>query len=132
MDPVSLCASAAALITICVQTVKVIKQTIETNRNAKNFLLSLLSQTERVRIFPEQVRALTEQLGSRAGILLNFNDCGPKETIKELQVFIQSIAQTPALTRIKELRNRSAADKFVERLHRHEEEIMQTLISVAA
>lgn len=132
MDPVSLSASAAALITICVQAVKVMKQTIETIRNAKSFLLKLLSQTERIRIFLEQLRALTAQLGPRAGILLNFNDSGAKETINELHLFVQSIAQTPALLRIKVLLNRSAADHFVERLHRHEEEIMQTLLSVAA
>ncbi|KAF6219811.1 hypothetical protein HO133_003636 [Letharia lupina] len=132
MDPVSLSASAAALITIFVQAVKVLKQTIETIRNAKSFLLRLLSQTERIRIFLEQLRALTAQLGPRAGILLNFNDSGPKETINELHAFVQSIAQTPALIRIKVLLNRSAADHLVERLHRHEEEIMQTLLSVAA
>lgn len=132
MDPLSVSASAVALITICVQTVKVLKQTIETIRNAKSFLLRLLSQTERIRIFLEQLRALTIQLGCRAGILLNFNDSGPKETINELHDFVQSIAQTPALIRIKVLLNRSTADSFVARLHRHEEEIMQTLLSVAA
>ena len=132
MDPVSLCASAAALITIYVRAVKILKQTIETIRNAKSSLLRLLSQTERVRIFLEQLRALTAQLGSRAGILLSFNDSGPKETINELHAFVQSIAQTPALIRIKVLLNRSTADHFVERLHRHEEEIMQTLVAVAA
>ena len=132
MDPVSLSASAVALITLCVQTVKVLKQTIETIRNAKSFLLRLLSQTERIRIFLEQLRALTAQLGPRAGFLLSFNDSGPKETINELHVFVQSIAQTPALIRIKVLQNRSTADHFVERLHRHEEEIMQTLLLVAA
>lgn len=132
MDPVSLSASAAALITICVQAVKVLKQTIETVRNAKSLLLRLLSQTERIRIFLEQLRALTTQLGPRAGILLNFNYSGPKETINELHVFVQRIAQTPPLIRVKVLLNQSAADRFIERLHRHEEEIMQTLISVAA
>ena len=132
MDPVSLSASAAALITICAQAVKVLKQTIETVRNAKGFLLRLLSQTERIRIFLEQLRTLTAQLGPRAGILLNFNDSGAKQTINELQIFVQSIAQTPALIKIKVLLNRSTADHFVGRLHRHEEEIMQTLLSVAA
>ena len=132
MDPVSLSASAAALITICTQAVKILKQTVETVRNAKSLLLRLLSQTERIRIFLEQLRALTAQLGPRAGILLAFNDSGAKETINELHAFVQSIAQTPALIKIKVLLNRSAADQFVARLHRHEEEIMQTLLSVAA
>ena len=133
MDPLSLSVAAVALITVCVQAVKVLKQTIETIRNAKSFLLRLLSQTERIRIFLEQLRALTAQLGPRAGILLNFNHSGPRETIDELYDFVQSIAQkTPAMIRIKILLHRSTADRFVERLHRHEEEIMQTLLSVAA
>ncbi len=132
MDPVSLSASAASLITICVQAVKILKQTIETIRNAKSSLLKLLSQTERIRIFLEQLRTLTIQLGPRAGILLIFNDSGPRETINELYVFVQSIAETPMRIRVKVLLNRSAADEFVQRLHRHEEEIMQTLLLVVA
>ncbi len=132
MDPVSLSAAAASLITICVQAVKILKQTIETIRNAKSSLLKLLSQTERIRIFLEQLRTLTIQLGPRAGILLIFNDSGPRETINELYVFVQSIAETPMRIRVKVLLNRSAADEFVKRLHRHEEEIMQTLLLVVA
>lgn len=125
-------ASAAALVTICVQAVKIIKQTIETIRNAKSSLLRLLSQTERIRIFLEQLHAFTAQLGSRAGILLNFNDSGPKETINELRIFVQKMAQNPTWIKIRVLLNQSAADKFVERLHRPEQEIMQMLLSVAA
>ncbi len=132
MDPVSLSASVASLITICVQAVKILKQAIETIRNAKSSLLKLLSQTERIRIFLEQLRTLTIQLGPRAGILLIFNDSGPRETINELYVFVQSIAETPMRIRVKVLLNRSAADEFVQRLHRHEEEIMQTLLLVVA
>ena len=132
MDPVSLVATAAGLITICIQAVRILKQTIETIGNAKSSLLRLLSQTERVRIFLEQLSALTTQLGSRAGILLNFNDSGPKQTINELYAFVQSISEKPAWITVRVLLNRSTADGFSKRLHRHEEEIMQTLLSVAA
>ena len=131
MDPISLAASAAGLITICVQAVKILKQTIETIKDSKSSLLRLLSQTERVRIFLEQLQTLTVQLGSRDGILLSFNDSGPRETINELHAFVQSVAQNPMWIRVKALLYRGKADGFVIRLHRHEEEIMQTLLSVA-
>ena len=113
--------------TLCVQAVKVLKQTIETTWNATGSLSRLLSQTERIRIFLEQLHSLTTQLGHRAGVLSNFNNSGPRNTINELHVFIQNIVQRPKLIRIKLLLNRSAADGFLKRPRRHEEEIMQAL-----
>ena len=130
MDPVSLCASATTLIAICVQAVDTLTHTIETLRKAKTFLLRLLSQTERVRIFLEQLRSLTAQLGPKAGILLAFNDSGPRETINELHAFVKDMAQKDTWIRVKVLLNQKAADRLVLRLHRHEEEIMQVLLSI--
>lgn len=132
MDPLSVSVSATALLTICVQAVQILKRTIETLRNAKDFLLKLLSQTERVRLFLEQLRSITKQLGHRSEILLAFNESEPRATINELNVFVNDIAQRTAWVRLRVLLNQSAAEKFVERLHRHEEEIMQVLLSVAA
>jgi uncharacterized protein YoxC len=124
MDPLSVSVSATALLTICVQAVQILKRTIETLRNAKDFLLKLLSQTERVRHFLEQLRSLTKQLGHRSEILLAFNESGPRATINGLNVFVNDIAQRTAWVRLRVLLNQSAAEKFVERLYRHEEEIM--------
>jgi hypothetical protein len=94
MDPLSVSASAAALLTICAQAVQILKRTIETLRIAKEFLLKLLSQTERVRLFLEQLRGLTKQLGHRSEILLAYNDSGPRETINELNSFVRNMAQS--------------------------------------
>ena len=60
-----------------------------------------------------------------------FNESEPRATINELNVFVNDIAQRTAWVRLRVLLNQSAAEKFVERLHRHEEEIMQVLLSVA-
>jgi hypothetical protein len=131
MDPLSVSASAAALLTICTQAVQILKRTIETLRKAKEFLLQLLSQTERVRLFLEQLRSLTKQLGRRSEILLAYNDSGPRETINELNSFVRNMAQSTTWVRLRMLLHQNTADRLVERLHRHEEEIMQVLLSIA-
>jgi hypothetical protein len=131
MDPLSVSASAAALLTICAQAVRILKRTIESLRKAKEFLLQLLSQTERVRLFLEQLRSLTKQLGHRSEILLAYNDSGPRETINELNSFVRNMAQSTTWVRLRMLLHQTTADRLVERLHRHEEEIMQVLLSIA-
>jgi len=130
MDPLSVSASAAALLTICAQAVQVIKRTIESLHKAKEFLLKLLSQTERLRLFLEQLRSLTKQLGTRSEILLAYNDSGPRATINDLNNFVRDMAQRTTWVRLRVLLHQNAADKLVERLHRHEEEIMQVLLSI--
>lgn len=129
MDPV---ASAASLVAISIQVVKLLQQTAETIRDAKNSLVRLLSQTERIRLFLEQLQTFARQLGPRAGILLTFNDSGPRKTMEELYVFVQSITQKQMWIRVRVLLNQRTANDFVKRLHRHEEEIMQMLLAVAA
>jgi hypothetical protein len=131
MDPFGISVSVVALITACAQVVKVLKETIETLKKAAEFLLQLLSQTERVRLFLEQLRSLTEQLKSRSDILLAFSPSGPEATINELNGFVRDMARKPRLMKLKVLLERSTADKLVKRLQRHEEEIMQVLLSVA-
>jgi hypothetical protein len=131
MDPVTLCTSVAALLTICVQAVQIMKQTIETLQKAKILLLKLLSQTERLRIFLEQLRGFAARLGSKSGILLAFNDSAPEATMKELKVFVIGMAQSNVWIRMKVLLYKNTADKFMERLHRHEEEITQVLQFIA-
>jgi hypothetical protein len=131
MDPVSISVSVLAIITACAQVVKILKETIETLKKAAEFLLQLLSQTERVRLFLEQLRSLTEQLRARSDILLAFSPSGPEATINELNVFVRDMAQKPKLMKLKMLLKRSTADELVKKLHRHEVEITQVLLSVA-
>jgi hypothetical protein len=131
MDPLTISVSVVAIITTCAQVVQILKETIETLRKAAEFLLQLLSQTERVRLFLEQLRGLAEQLKSRSGILLAFSPTGPEATVNELKTFVRDMAQKPRLMRLKMLLERSTADKLVRRLHRHEVEITQVLLSVA-
>lgn len=131
MDPLSVSASAVALLTICVQAVQILKDTIETLRSAKQFLLKLLSQTERVRLFLEQLRSLTKQLGHRSEVLLSYNDSDTRETIDELNTFVRNMAQNRTWIRLRVLLHQNTAEKLVNKLHRHEEEIMQVLLSIA-
>lgn len=86
-----------AIITTCAPVVKILKETIETLRKAAEFLLQLLSQTERVRLFLEQLRSLAEQLKSCSGILLAFSPTSPEATVNELRVFVRDMAQKPRL-----------------------------------
>ena len=93
MDPLSVSASAAALVTICVQTVQTLKRVIENLKGAKGVSLKLLSQTERVRLFLEQLRSLTKQVGTRSEILLAYNDSAPRATINEFNALVHDIAR---------------------------------------
>jgi hypothetical protein len=131
MDPLSISLSVVGIITTCAQVVKILKDTIETLKQAAEFLLELLSQTERVRLFLEQLRSLTDQLKSRGDILLAFSPSGPNATIDELNVFVRDIAQSPKFMKLKMLLKRSTANELVKKLHRHEVEITQVLLSVA-
>jgi len=132
MDPLSVTASAAALITICFKAVQAIKSVIERLRKAKAFLTVLLSQTEKVRLYLEQLRGLSKQLGPRSGILLAFDDSGPKTTIEELHAFALKMAHNPSWVQVRVLLSQSTADKLLARLQRHENEISQVLISITA
>jgi hypothetical protein len=131
MDPFSISVSVVAIITACVQVVKILKETIEALKKAWEFLLQLLSQTERVRLFLEQLRSLTDQLRSRSDILLAISPSGPEATINELNAFVRDMGRRSRLMKLKMLLERSTADKLVKRLHCHEVEITQVLLSVA-
>lgn len=130
MDPLSISASAAGLLTTCVQAVKIIWRTIETIKGAKEFLVELLTQTKRVGLFLEQLRSLTKQLGHRSKVLLAYDIRGPRETLDELEDFVHSIDQSKTWFRLKVLLYQNVTDKLVKRLHRHAEEIMQVMLSI--
>lgn len=118
MDPFGISVSVVGLITACVQVGKILKETIETLKRAAEFLLQLLSQTERFRLFLGQLRSLTEQLRSRSDILLAFSPSGPEATINELNGFVLDVARKPRMMNLKMLLERSSPDKLVKRLHR--------------
>ena len=131
MDPLSVTASAAGLATLCYQVVQMLKRTIESLKKAKEFLIQLLSQTERVRLLLEQLRGLSKQLGARDDILLAFSETGPMETIRELNAFAREMASRETWLRLRVLLSKNRADGLVKRLRRHEEEIGLVLLSIA-
>lgn len=131
MDPISLSASAAALLTIFVQSVRLIKDTAEKMKNAKPLLIKLLHQTERMRLHLEQLRSLAHQLGGRSSLLLAFNDSACKETVKELHALVEQIAKAKTSMGLKLVVNQSAVNKLSQRLRGHEEEIVMVLLSIA-
>ena len=132
MDPLSITTSATAILAICLQAVHLIQQTIETIKNARKLLFKLLSQTERLRLLLEQLRSLTKQLGSRAsGLLLSYNDIGPKTTINDLNNLVRSIAGKTSFVGLQMLLNKNKVDGLVERMKMHEEEVVTALISIA-
>ena len=131
MDPLSVSASATALITICVQAVRLIKSTVETLKNAKTLLLNLLNQTERMRLFLERLRSLTHRLGDRQDLMLSFNDRTCKATLSELQLLVQKIGRTKNWVGLQILLNQNKSNDLLQRLKRHEEEIVTVLMFIA-
>jgi SMC interacting uncharacterized protein involved in chromosome segregation len=132
MDPLSISASAAALITICVQTVQIIKNTIENVKTAKRELLNILNETNRMRLLLEQLRGLTHQLGSKNNkILLAFNKTGCEEILGELKRLIDKLAQVEMFVSLQFLVRRSKFEALVAGLRAQEDGIRTVLLSVA-
>jgi hypothetical protein len=132
MDPLSITASATAIVTICIQTVRLLERTIETIKNARPLLVKLLSHVERVRLLLEQLRGLTTQLGAKGGaLLLYFNDKDTRETMTELKTLVKGIREAGSFVGLQVLMKKSKADSLCERLKEHEGEIVTVLLSVA-
>lgn len=132
MDPLSISASAAALITICVQTVQIIKKTIETVKTAKRELLNVLNETNRMRLLLEQLRGLTHQLGTKNNkILLAFDETGCEEILGELKRLIDKLAQAEMFVGFQFLVRRSKFEALVAGLKAQEDGIRTVLLSVA-
>jgi hypothetical protein len=132
MDPLSISASAVGLITICYQTVQIIKKTIETVKTAKRELLNVLNETNRMRLLLEQLRGLTHQLGSRNNkILLAFDKTGCEEILGELRRLIDKLAQAELFVGFQFLVRRSKFDALVAGLRAQEDGIRTVLLSVA-
>ena len=132
MDPLSISASAAALITICVQTVQIIKKTIETVKTAKRELLTVLNATNRTRLLLDQLRGLTHQLGSKNNkILLAFDKIGCEEILDELKRLVDKLAQAESFTGFRFLVRRSKFEALAAGLRAQEDGIRTVLLSIA-
>ncbi|KIW61705.1 hypothetical protein PV05_01795 [Exophiala xenobiotica] len=132
MDPLSISASAVALITVCVETVKVIKTTVETVKTAKKELLNILNATNRVRLLLEQLRGLTHQLGSKNNqVLLAFDKSGCEEVLDDLRRLVNKLAQSDKFVGFQFLVRRSKIEALVTGLRTQEDGIRTVLLSVA-
>ncbi|KAJ9503872.1 hypothetical protein H2202_001011 [Exophiala xenobiotica] len=132
MDPLSISASAVALITVCVETVKVIKNTVETVKTAKRELLNILNATNRVRLLLEQLRGLTHQLGSQNNqVLLAFDKSGCEEVLGDLRRLVNKLAQVDKFVGFQFLVRRSKIEALVAGLRTQEDGIRTVLLSVA-
>jgi hypothetical protein len=131
MDPLSITASASAILAICTAAVNLIKVAIETVKNSKKLLVKLLSQTESLRLHLEHLRSLTKQLGSRATLSLSYNDSAPRTTIMELRDLVKEIAEKPGFIGVQMLLKKGKVEALTERLKRHEEEIVNVLVTIA-
>jgi hypothetical protein len=132
MDPLSITASATAIVTICLQTVRIIQKAIETIKNARSLLVKLLSHVERVRLLLEQLRGLTKQLGAKAGgLLLYFNDKETTATMRELKTLVTGIEGSGNFVGLQVLMKKSKVEALCVRLKAHEGEIVTVLLSVA-
>lgn len=84
-----------------------------------------------LRLFLEQLRGLAKQLaatGKMNDVLLAYSDAGAKETIEELGAFVKEMAKRTTWIRLRVWLNEEKAEALVKKLHRHEEEIMQTVM----
>ncbi|KAF3491819.1 uncharacterized protein GIQ15_01336 [Arthroderma uncinatum] len=132
MDPSSISTSAAALVAISAQVVRLIKTTIEKLKNSARQLLRLLNQVERVRLLLEQLRAFGRRLGDNSTLLLSFNDSTCRDTMADLRNFVHGIASSKGfLVGVSPMVNESKLSDLLRRLHRHEEEIQTLLMTMA-
>lgn len=132
MDPFSISIGVVALITVCVQTIKVIKKTIETVKTAKKELLRILNATNRMRLLLEQLRGLTHQLGGKNNkVLLAFDHAGCEEILGEVKRLIDKLAQVELFTGFQFLVRRSKFEALLAGLKVQESSIQTVLLSVA-
>jgi hypothetical protein len=132
MDPLSITASAIALITICIQTVQFIKNMIETVKGAKSRLLHVLNATNRVRLLLEQLRSLTHQLSSKSNtILLAFDGTSCGDVLNEVTNFVRKLIQSDKLVGFQFLLQKSKLEVLVRRLKEQEDVIRTVLLSIA-
>lgn len=132
MDPLSISASAVALITVCVETVKIIKKTIETVKTAKRELLNILNETNRMRLLLDQLRGLTHQLGSKNNeILLAFDKAGCEDVLNDLRRLVDKLSQADKFIGFQFLVRKSKIETLLVGLRTQEDGIRTVLLSVA-
>jgi len=131
MDPLSISAAAAAFLKIFIDTIHYIKKTVETIKHAKEILIKLLEQTERVRLLLERLRCLTKQLGKRASLALSYNDSEPRVTMNEMHTLIKAIAAKKNLIAVQMLFHKKEVDRLLGKLQQHEKDFVTVLLTIA-
>lgn len=64
--------------------------------------------------------------------MLSYNDSAPKTTIRELNALVTTISGKSNFVGIQMLLNKSRVDVLVEKMKKHEEEVVTVLLSIAA
>ena len=131
MDPLSISAAAAAFLKIFIDTIHYIKKTVETIKHAKEILIKLLAQTERVRLLLEQLRCLTKQLRKRASLALSYNDSEPRATMNEMHTLVKAIAAKKNLIAVQMLFHKKEVDRLLGKLQQHEKDFVTVLLTIA-
>lgn len=134
IDPVTASNAAIEVVGICVKVVKLIKRAIETMKQAREGLLELVNQTERMRTILDLVRVLcTELKGTpqegQEFIPLNRDQC--LRTMADLEALANKIAgvwvKNKAFAGVQWLWYKNRAEELVERLHKQEGDIVNLL-----
>ncbi|KAH8703273.1 hypothetical protein BGW36DRAFT_403710 [Talaromyces proteolyticus] len=135
-DPISISFAAIELIKQCAKIIKVIKDTVETARSAKEALMELLRQAERFRGLLQLARSLAGQArhGSSPGSLFQFNDSIYRQTLREITIFVNEVSRVTGDFRggVWWITHKKQADGLVSRMATHEYEINSLLQSIAA
>lgn len=131
MDPLSVSASAVALITVCVQTVQIIKKTIETFKAAKRELMSIVNEIDLTRRLLEQLRGLTHQLGSRnIPVFLEFDGTDCESILGEFKRLVDKLAEAGKLVGFQFLVKKSKFEELALRLRAQRDMIETVLLSI--
>lgn len=121
------------LLGICVKIVRKAKELIETVKNARGALGTLLSQAERMRLVLEVLRSLDARLSDdqKSGLLKAFEEGGVVKAIKDLESFVEGIS-TGSMAQLNWVRKKKEAMAMSEKLQSQESEILVLLISISA
>jgi len=133
---IAIASTALGLTKDCVGIVRLIKETIETSKLAKNALIELLNRTERTRGLLELVRALTDQIKDtdQRGVLLSFNDSACRKTLTELRALVGEVSHKSSefWVGIWWISHKKDADVLVEKMREQESAINTLLLSIIA
>lgn len=131
MDPLSVCASAIALITACVQTASKIKKTIETIKGAKKELMGVVNEIDLIRRLLEQLRALTHQLGSKnVRIYLDFDRTDCESILEQLEHLVDKLIEAGKFVGFQFLVKKSKFEELATKLRAQRDGINTVMLSI--